>query len=129
MAVVDILRYFAALAMVLALVGLYGLIAFSVNRRTREVGIRMALGAERRDVLLLVIGKAASLVGTALVGGLGCAWIVTRLLKSFLFGVSAHDPLTVVTVSLLLLICGLLAALVPAQRAASIDPVQALRTE
>jgi ABC-type antimicrobial peptide transport system permease subunit len=103
--------------------------AFSVNRRRREVGIRMALGAERSDVLLLILRNAAALVGTGLLAGLVCTWLVTRTLKSFLFGVSEHDPLTVISVSLLLIVCGLVAAFVPARRAASIDPMQALRTE
>ncbi len=125
----SLLTAFAIIALFLALVGLYGLMAFSVNRRTREVGIRMALGAERVDVLLLVLKNAAVLVGAGLVTGLAGAWAATRLLKSFLFGVSDHDPVTVISVSLLLMICGLIAAFVPARRAASIDPMQALRTE
>ncbi len=125
----SLLTAFAGIALLLALVGLYGLMAFSVKRRTREVGIRMALGAERRDVLFLIIRNAAALVFTGLVAGLVCTWIAIRTLKSFLFGVSEHDPLTVISVSLLLLVCGLIAAFVPARRAASIDPMQALRTE
>ena len=120
---------FAAIALLLALVGLYGLMAFSVNRRTREVGIRMALGAERSDVLILILRNAAALVGTGLLAGLVCTWLATRALKSFLFGVGEHDPATVIAVSALLIICGLIAALVPARRAASIDPMQALRAE
>jgi ABC-type antimicrobial peptide transport system permease subunit len=103
--------------------------AFSVNRRTREVGIRMALGAERRDVLVMVLRNASVLVGTGLIAGLACMWIVTRVMRSFLFGVSEHDPMTVVSVSVLMIVCGLVAALVPARRAASIEPMQALRTE
>ena len=125
----SLLAAFAAIALLLALVGLYGLMAFSVNRRTRELGIRMALGAERRDVLLLILRNASVLVAGGLVAGLFCTWLVTRVLKSFLFGVSEHDPLTVIFVSLLLIVCGLVAAFVPARRAASIDPMQALRTE
>ena len=125
----SLLTAFAVIALLLALVGLYGLMAFSVNRRRREVGIRMALGAERSDVLLLILRNAAALVGTGLLAGLVCTWLVTRTLKSFLFGVSEHDPLTVISVSLLLIVCGLVAAFVPARRAASIDPMQALRTE
>ena len=125
----SLLTAFAVIALFLALVGLYGLMAFSVNRRTREVGIRMALGAERRDVLFLVLRNASLLIGSGLFAGLACTWIVTRVLKSFLFGVSEHDPLTVFSVSLLLIVCGLVAAFVPARRAASIDPIQALRTE
>ena len=125
----SLLTAFAGIALVLALVGLYGLMAFSVNRRTREVGIRMALGAERRDVLLLVLRNAGGLVGAGLIAGLACVWMVTRVMRSFLFGVSEHDPMTVVSVSVLMLVCGLIAAVVPARRAASIEPMQALRTE
>lgn len=125
----SLLTVFAVIALILALVGLYGLMAFSVNRRTREVGIRMALGAERRDVLLLILRNASMLVGSGLLAGLACTWAATRLLKSFLFGVSDHDPLTVIAVSVLLIVCGTLAAFLPARRAASIDPMQALRTE
>jgi predicted permease len=125
----SLLTVFAAIALILALVGLYGLMAFSVNRRTREVGIRMALGAERSDVLLLILRNASVLVGCGLIAGLISAWIVSRLLKSFLFGVSEHDPLTVAAVACLIVACGLAAAFVPARRAASIDPMQALRTE
>jgi putative ABC transport system permease protein len=124
-----LLGAFAAIALLLALVGLYGLMAFSVNRRTREVGIRMALGADRGDVLLMVLKNAAGLVIGGLGVGLVCTWMVTRALKSFLFGVSEHDPVTVGLVSLLLVVCGMIAAFVPARRAASIEPVQALRTE
>jgi len=125
----SLLTAFAVIALFLALVGLYGLMAFSVNRRTREVGIRMALGAERVDVLLLILKNAAFLVSVGLVTGLAGAWVSTRLLKFFLFGVSEHDPLTAISISLLLVVCGLIAAFVPARRAASIDPMQALRTE
>lgn len=125
----SLLTAFAGIALIMALVGLSGLMTFSVNRRRREVGIRMALGAERRDVLLLIVRNASALVGWGLVLGLACTWVATRLLKSFLFGVSQHDPLTVVAVSVLLAVCGLAAAFVPARRAASVDPVQALRTE
>jgi ABC-type antimicrobial peptide transport system permease subunit len=103
--------------------------AYSVNRRTREVGIRMALGAQRVDVLLLILRNAGILIGLGLAIGLACTWAATRTLKSFLFGVSEHDPVTVAIVCALLIVCGLIAALVPARRAASIDPMQALRTE
>lgn len=125
----SLLTVFAGIALIMALVGLSGLMTFSVNRRTREVGIRMALGAERRDVLLLILKNASVLVIWGLGLGLACAWMATRLLQAFLFGVSQHDPLTVVAVSGLLVVCGLVAAVVPAQRAASVDPVRALRTE
>jgi predicted permease len=125
----SLLTVFAGIALILALVGLSGLMRFSVNRRTREVGIRMALGAERRDVLLLILRNASVLVAWGLALGLACTWTATRLLKSFLFGVGQHDPFTVVAVSVLLLACSLIAAFLPARRAASIDPMQAVRTE
>jgi ABC-type antimicrobial peptide transport system permease subunit len=89
----------------------------------------MALGADRGDVLWLVLKRALALVVCGLGAGLACAWFATRLLSSFLFGVRQHDPFTVLTVSLLLLVSGLVAAFIPARRAASIDPMQALRTE
>ena len=125
----SLLTVFAGIALIMALVGLSGLMTFSVNRRTREVGIRMALGAERRDVLLLILRNASVLVIWGLALGLACTLASTRLLKSFLFGVGQYDPFTVVTVSVLLLVCALMAAFVPARRAASIDPMQALRAE
>jgi predicted permease len=125
----SLLTVFAAIALLLALVGLYGLMAYSVSRRTREVGIRMALGAQRADVMLLVLKKAALLLGLGLVTGLAGSWFATRAIQSFLFGVGQHDPITIVSVCALLAICGMIAALIPARRAASIDPVQALRTE
>ena len=125
----SLLTAFAGIALIMALVGLSGLMRFSVNRRTREVGIRMALGAQRRDVLLLILKNASMMVLCGLGLGLACAWIAARLLRSFLFGVSQHDPFTIVAVSLLLLICSLLAAFAPALRAATIDPMQALGTE
>jgi putative ABC transport system permease protein len=124
-----LLAVFAGIALVMALVGLSGLMRFSVNRRTREVGIRMALGAARRDVLILILRNAAVLVVLGLGLGLACTWLATRLLKSFLFGVGQHDPLTVIMVSVVLMVCGLVAAFLPARRAASVDPMQALRME
>ena len=125
----SLLTVFAGIALIMALVGLSGLMRFSVNRRTRELGLRMALGAKRRDVLLLILRNASVLVICGLGLGLVCTWIATRLLKSFLFGVGQHDPFTIVAVSIVLVVCGLVAALLPAQRAASINPMEALRTE
>ena len=125
----SLLTVFAGSALIMAMVGLSGLMRFSVNQRTREVGIRMALGAARRDVLLLILRNASVPVVCGLSLGLACTWIATRLLQSFLFGVGEHDPFTIVTVSALLAVCGLLAAFVPALTAASIDPMEALRTD
>jgi putative ABC transport system permease protein len=125
----SLLTVFAGVALFLALVGLYGLMAYSVNRRTREVGIRMALGAPRRAVVLLVLKNAALLLALGLGGGLFASWFATRAIQSFLFNVGGHDPLTIASVCVLLAVCGLIAAVIPARRAASIDPMQALRTE
>jgi predicted permease len=125
----SLLTVFAAIALFLALVGLYGLMAYSVSRRTREVGIRMALGAQRTDVLLLVLKKAALLLAVGLVSGLVASWFATRAMQAFLFGVGRHDPMTILSVCALLAASGLIAAMIPARRAASIDPMQALRTE
>jgi predicted permease len=125
----SLLTVFAGIALFLALVGLYGLMAYSVSRRTREVGIRMALGAQRTDVLLLVLKKAASLLAIGLVSGLIASWFATRAIQAFLFGVGRHDPITILSVCALLAVSGLIAAMIPARRAASIDPMQALRTE
>ena len=125
----SLLTVFAAIALLLALVGLYGLMAYSVSCRTRELGIRMALGAQRTQVMLLVLRKAGLLLGLGLVSGLMCSWMATREIKAFLFGVDEHDPATIISVCGLLAACGLIAALIPARRAASIDPMQALRTE
>jgi ABC-type antimicrobial peptide transport system permease subunit len=125
----SLLTIFAAIALILALVGLYGLMAYSVSRRTREVGIRMALGAERSDVMLLVLKNAVLLLATGLIAGLVASWFAARALQVFLFGVGRHDPITILSVCGLLMACGVIAALIPARRAASIDPMQALRTE
>ena len=125
----SLLTIFAAIAFLLALVGLYGLMAYSVGSRTREVGIRMALGAERSDVILLVLKKAALLLALGLISGLVASWFAARAIQAFLFGVGRHDPITVLSVCGLLAVSGLIAALIPARRAASIDPMQALRTE
>jgi predicted permease len=125
----SLLSVFAAIALFLALVGLYGLMAYSVSRRTREVGIRMALGAQRSDVLLLVLKKATSLLAIGLVSGLVASWFATRAIQAFLFSVGRHDPMTILSVCGLLAVCGLIAAMIPARRAASIDPMQALRME
>ena len=125
----SLLTVFAGVALFLALVGVYGLMAYSVSRRTREVGIRIALGAQRTDVVLMVLKKAALLLALGLMSGLVASWFTTRAMQAFLFGVGRHDPMTILSVCALLAVSGLTAAIIPARRAASIDPMQALRTD
>jgi predicted lysophospholipase L1 biosynthesis ABC-type transport system permease subunit len=124
-----LLAGFAALAVVLAALGVYGVIAYSVSRRGPEIGIRMALGARAGDVLKLVIGQGIAPALAGLVVGLGAAVLLTRVLSSQLYGVGAADPATFVCVALLLLAIALLAGFVPAHRAARVDPMTTLRAE
>jgi predicted permease len=120
---------FAAAALGLAAIGIYGVVAYSVTRRTREVGIRMSLGAQRGDVLALILGEGARMAGLGVIIGIAVSLAITRLMSSLLFGVSATDPLTFVAVGALLSFAALLASYIPARRAMRVDPMVALRYE
>jgi predicted permease len=120
---------FAALALVLGVVGLYGVVAYSVSQRTREIGVRMALGAERSAVHRLILKEAGLLAGIGIVLGLGCSIGAAALMKSVLFGVQAWDVSTLAGVAGVLGAFALLASFIPARRAARVNPVDALRSE
>ncbi|MEX2283906.1 MAG: ABC transporter permease [Gemmatimonadota bacterium] len=120
---------FGAAALVLALAGVYGVMAFSVARRRREIGIRIALGAKPRDVLRLVVGGAALLAASGVAIGIVGAWMLTRLLSGMLWGVTTNDPATFVITPLILAVAALTASYIPARRAARVDPMVALRSE
>jgi putative ABC transport system permease protein len=125
----QLLGVFSSLALALAAIGLYGVIAYSVVQRTQEIGIRMAIGAQRRDVLELVLRGGLKLVLIGVAFGLAGSLALTRILRSQLFGVTAHDPFTFVTIAALLLVVATLACLLPALRATRVDPLVALRAE
>ena len=124
-----LLEIFAGFALALSCVGLYGVISYLVNQRTREIGVRMALGAQRRDVMELVLAQGAKMALVGVVIGMLASLGLTRLMANELFGVTAHDPLTFAAVAILLMVVALLACYIPARRAMQVDPMVALRYE
>ncbi|HEU5323134.1 MAG TPA: FtsX-like permease family protein, partial [Methylomirabilota bacterium] len=126
---VSLMSVFAALALAIAAIGIYGLMAYSVAQRTQEIGIRMALGAARRDVLRLVVGQALRMTVLGVGIGLAGAYAVTRLMAGLLTGVSPGDPPTFVGVTVILALSSMIAAWLPAERATRVDPMVALRSE
>jgi putative ABC transport system permease protein len=125
----KIMAVVAVVALVLAVVGVYGVMAYSISQRTREMGIRMALGAQRGTVRALVIRQGVVLAAIGIAGGIGMALLVTRGLATFLFGVSPFDPGVYGAVALLLLLSSLAATYLPARRATQVNPIEALRAE
>ncbi|HEX5083016.1 MAG TPA: ABC transporter permease [Blastocatellia bacterium] len=124
-----LLAAYSGLALLLAAVGIYGSLAYFVMQRSSEIGLRVALGAQAADVLWLIIGKGMKLALIGALIGLGAAWALTRSMKSLLFGVSPTDPLTFITISILLMSVALLACFIPARRATKVDPMVALRRD
>jgi putative ABC transport system permease protein len=115
--------------MILAAVGIYGVMSYSVTQRTHEIGIRMALGAQTKDVLKMIVGQGMTVVVIGVVIGVAASFALTRLMESLLFGVSAADPITFIVVPLILTAVAMAACFLPALRVARVDPVIALRYE
>jgi ABC-type antimicrobial peptide transport system permease subunit len=120
---------FGGVALLLAAIGIYGVLSYSVAQRTQEIGVRMALGAGRGDVFALVIGQGARLAAIGIAIGVVLSFGVTRIIKSFLYNVTPTDPLSFVGTAAFLAVVALLAGYIPARRATSVDPIVALRTE
>jgi len=120
---------FAGVALLLSVIGLYGITAYSVSQRTREIGVRMALGAQRSSVYRLVLKEAGWLIGVGMVGGLGCSVGAALLMRKLLFDTETWDASVLAGVTVVLTMSALLASYIPARRAASVNPVDALRAE
>src|SRR5262249_3919465 len=127
--IANLSSLFALLALIIACIGIYGLLSYQVARRTQEIGIRLALGAQRADVLRIVMRQGAALAVLGTLIGVTASFGLTRYLQSFLFGVKPNDPLTMIAVPVLLITVALLASYLPARRAAKVDPMVALRYE
>jgi ABC-type antimicrobial peptide transport system permease subunit len=119
----------AAMALALGIIGIYGVMSYTVSQRQCEIGIRLALGAQRGHVLQMILRQGTKLAIVGVVIGIGVAFGLTRLMRSLLFGVSAHDPLTFAGVAALLILIAVLACYIPARRAMLVDPVEAFRYE
>jgi ABC-type antimicrobial peptide transport system permease subunit len=127
--IMILLGAFAAMALTLANLGIYGVISYLVVQRGREIGIRMALGAERRSVLMMVMKQGMALVLSGIAIGLAGAYLLTRLIASLLYGVTTRDPVTFIVTPLILAAVALLAISIPALKATNVDPLRALRYE
>ena len=127
--ITELLGLFSSLGLVLAALGLYGVIAYSVSQRVREIGVRMALGAQRGDVLALVLGQGAKLTAVGIVIGLVGAFALTRVMRGLLFGIGPFDLTTFIVIPVLFLAVALVACLLPARYAANTNPIEALRNE
>lgn len=121
--------FFGALAALLVCVGLYGTLAYRVSRRTVEIGVRLALGAQRPQVLWMILRDCLLLLGIGLAAGLPLAWFTARSMSTMLYELSPHDPLSFVAAAIGVILVSLTAAFIPARRAASVDPMRTLRTE
>ena len=124
-----LLGLFGAMGLILGALGLYGVLSYLVNQRTREIGVRIALGAQRGDVLNMVVRRGLALAVAGITVGLGGAVLLTRLMQGMLYGVTSTDPLTFAAVAGVLLLVAVIASVIPALRATRVDPLVALRSE